>query len=151
MLSTLRTTELIGHITSHHITHAHMHTCTHTHTRASMTLSAYSPPNTLIFLRKSTYFGLHTEVNLKDQFCDFAKTLKVLHGRSCIFQKKYAFPSSVVTSMCVPPIENAHFFLKSSDLQSKTPTFLSRSCQIKSGNCILLRKSIHFALHTTNN
>ena len=75
-------------------------------------------------------FCFHTEVNPKHQFCDLAKILKVLDGRSCIFQKKYAFRASVVTSMCVPPIENAHFFLKSSDLPSKMLTFQPRSAQI---------------------
>ena len=92
------------------------------------------------------------------QFCELAKIPKSLDGSLCIFQKKYAFRASVVTSMCVPPIENAHFFLKSSDLPSKTLTFLSRRCQIRSGSsqirsetCILLRKCIHFASHTEVN
>ena len=104
-----------------------------------------------ILLRKCIHFASHTEVNLKNRFCPFAKRLKVLDGRSSIFQKKHAFRSSVVTSMCAPPVENAHLFLKSSDLPSKTLTFLSRRCQIRSGSsqirsetCILLRKCIHF-------
>ena len=112
---------------------------------------------TCILLRKSIHVGLHTEVNLKNRFCASAKRHKVLDGRSCIFQKKYAFRAGVVTSMCVPPIENGYFFLKSSDLQSKTRIFLSRSCQIRSGSsqissetCILLRKSTHVALTYTH-
>ena len=113
---------------------------------------------TCILLKKSIHFTLHTEVNLKNRLCAPAKSPKVLDGRSCIFQKKYAFRSSVVTSMCAPPVENTHFFQKSADLPSKTLTFLSRRCQIRSGSsqitsetCILLRKCIHFAPHTEVN
>ena len=60
--------------------------------------------------------------------------------------------------MRTPPVENTHFFQNSADLPSKTLTFLSRRCQIRSGSsqirsetCILLRKCIHFASHTKVN
>ena len=51
-------------------------------------------------------------------------------GGPAFYKKKYAFRASVVTSMYVPLIENAHFFLKSSDLPSKMLTFQPRSAQI---------------------
>ena len=75
-------------------------------------------------------FCSHTEVNLKVQFCEVAKRIKVLHGRSCIFQIKYAFRCSVVTSMCVPSTWNCNLFWKYSDLPSKMLTFQSKPCQI---------------------
>ena len=71
-------------------------------------------------------FWLYTEGNLKVQLCDFAKSLKILHGRSCIFEIKYAFRCSVATSMCVPSAWNCNLFSKYSDLQSKMLTFQSK-------------------------
>ena len=37
--------------------------------------SARSPPKTLMFFKKTIDFNVHTEVNLKDQFCEFVKIL----------------------------------------------------------------------------
>ena len=111
---------------------------------------------TCILLRKSTHFGLHTEVNLKNRFCASAKSLKVLDGRSCIFQKKCAFRLSVVTSMCAPPIENAHFFsnLQTSYLKrilfspeaarsSRAPLRSARNYAFCLGNPHILLSHIH--------
>ena len=89
--------------------------------------SACSLPKTLIFHKKSIHFRPHTRGNLKGQFCELAKILKILHGRSYIFQIKYVFRCSVVTSMCVPSTWNCNLFWKYSDLQSKMLTFQSKS------------------------
>ena len=84
-------------------------------------------PKTTIFLTKTIHFAPHTRGKPKGWFCGVAKRIKVLDGRSCIFQKKYAFRCSVVTLMCVPPMQNRYLFWESSDLLSKIVGILANS------------------------
>ena len=111
---------------SSHVTHTirpnQPHRITYTHAEHH-TRSAQIAPKSTIFLKKTIHFALHTRVHLQGRFCESAKSPTILDGSFCIFEKKYAFCCSVVTSMCVPTTQNHYFFKKSSDLPSKMLTF----------------------------